>query len=236
MLVWNIFVKKYIKAYSKKLAYSKTIDTGKKIKRAKERGFVSWHEDMLIGKAKAMQASKATQGFNSLFPIGRQMFSLFHESRAHHVFCRHHVYWKINAITPNAISSFFPPVIMLNMMSYGTEYPYGQFGSAVPPSFLFTSSLIASRATEEAENHLGMCKHCSATIKTWLCYHHRFHQKCKTQNQTTHKSMTNCGPDSFISVLGKVMEQFILDSISKQVEEKKGIRSSQHGPFKGKSH
>lgn len=36
------------------------------------------------------------------------------------------------------------------MTSYGIEYPFGQFGSAVlavsPPSFLCTSSLLAGRA------------------------------------------------------------------------------------------
>jgi len=40
---------------------------------------------------------------------------------------------------------------------------------------------------------------------------------------------------SLTSIPGKVMEQFILDIISKQVEEKKVIRSSQHGFTKGKS-
>jgi len=33
---------------------------------------------------------------------------------------------------------------------------------------------------------------------------------------------------------GKVMEQLILEVINKQVEEKKDIRSSQHGLTKGK--
>ena len=37
------------------------------------------------------------------------------------------------------------------------------------------------------------------------------------------------------SILGRVMEQLILDVVSKQMEEKKVIRSSQHGITKGKS-
>jgi len=41
---------------------------------------------------------------------------------------------------------------------------------------------------------------------------------------------------SLTSVPGKVMEQLILDVISKQMEEKKIIRSSQHGFTKGKSY
>jgi len=40
---------------------------------------------------------------------------------------------------------------------------------------------------------------------------------------------------SLTSIPGKVMEQLILSVISKQVEEKKVIRSSQHGFTKGKS-
>ena len=44
----------------------------------------------------------------------------------------------------------------------------------------------------------------------------------------------NYRPISLTSIPGKVMEQLILDVISKQVEEKKVIRSSQHGFSKGK--
>jgi len=40
---------------------------------------------------------------------------------------------------------------------------------------------------------------------------------------------------SLTSILGKVMEQFILEIIIKQVEEKKVTRSSQHGFTKAKS-
>ena len=45
----------------------------------------------------------------------------------------------------------------------------------------------------------------------------------------------NYRPISLTSIPGKVMEQLILDVIKKQVEEKKVIRSSQHGFIKGKS-
>jgi len=45
----------------------------------------------------------------------------------------------------------------------------------------------------------------------------------------------NYRPVSLSSILGKVMEQLILEVIIKQVEEKKLMRSSQHGFTKGKS-
>lgn len=40
---------------------------------------------------------------------------------------------------------------------------------------------------------------------------------------------------SLISVPGKMIEQLVLDAISKQTEERKVIRSFQHGLIKGKS-
>jgi len=45
----------------------------------------------------------------------------------------------------------------------------------------------------------------------------------------------NYRPASLISIPGKVLEQLILEAIIKQVEEKKVIRSSQHGFTKRKS-
>ena len=45
----------------------------------------------------------------------------------------------------------------------------------------------------------------------------------------------NCRPVSLNSAPGQVTEQLVLDATSKQLEEKKVIRSSQHGFTKEKS-
>jgi len=49
------------------------------------------------------------------------------------------------------------------------------------------------------------------------------------------KDPANYRPVSFTSIPGKMMEQLILEVFINQVEEKKVIRSSQHGFTKGKS-
>lgn len=55
---------------------------------------------------------------------------------------------KINAIIMNVPASFsFPQHLILSTMSYGIEYPVGQFGSTVPvmspPNLLLSTSILA---------------------------------------------------------------------------------------------
>jgi len=63
------------------------------------------------------------------------------------------------------------------------------------------------------------------SFSSWLREHacHSSLQKGKKEDPGNYR------PVSLTSILRKVMEQLILEVINKQVEEKKVIRSSQHG-------
>lgn len=54
-------------------------------------------------------------------------------------------------------------------------------------------------------------------------------QECKKEDKG------NCSPVSLIFIPRKVMRQFVLEIIFKHMEEKKVVRSSQHGLMNGKS-
>jgi len=70
------------------------------------------------------------------------------------------------------------------------EYPIGQLGSAVPavspPSFLCTLSPLTGGAVGGAEKALALCKHCSATTKTLMCYQHYSHPESETLHCTSY--------------------------------------------------
>ena len=78
---------------------------------------------------------------------------VMHNAIAHHLLTDAQLVLEQQSTPPSQL----PPVYILGMMSYGTEYPFGQFGSAVlavsPPSFLGPSSLLAGWA-REAEKSL----------------------------------------------------------------------------------
>ena len=71
---------------------------------------------------------------------------VMHNTVAHHSLTDAQLVPKQRSAPPNQ----FPPVYILGIMSYGMEYSFGQFGSAVlavsPPSFLCPSSLLAGWA------------------------------------------------------------------------------------------
>lgn len=115
-----------------------------------------------------MHKNKAEQGIYS-FPINRQAFSHLQKSRAS---LQVLVTWEEKHRT--FLPSFFSQLYMLSTTSYGLEYPCGQLGSAVsavsPPSSFGIPSQLPVGAARETEKALTMCKHCSATAKTSLCY------------------------------------------------------------------
>lgn len=88
-------------------------------------------KDSSTVKAKATCASKSKYGIHSLRPISRKMISHFQENRAPSFII---VTWE------DKCHGFFPLLLLLSIISYGTGYPFGQLGSAVlalsPASFL----------------------------------------------------------------------------------------------------
>jgi len=56
--------------------------TGERIGRVKERKLMGYYNHSLIGKARAIHATKTKQAIHLLLPISRQVFSHFQESRA----------------------------------------------------------------------------------------------------------------------------------------------------------
>jgi len=90
--------------------------------------------------------AKQTKEFIHHFPLASRCSAIPRKAGLHHAYP---LLGKRNAITSDALPSFFPLLSVLSMMSYGMEYPFGLLGSAVlavsPPSFLCTPSLLAGR-------------------------------------------------------------------------------------------
>ena len=82
--------------------------------------------------------------------------------------------------------SFFPQLFLLETTSYGTEYPFGLLGSAVPSvflrSFLPTPSLLTGGTEGGTEKPLMLGKCCSAIAETSVFYQDCFGHRCKTQH------------------------------------------------------
>jgi len=78
-----------------------------RIRRVQVRKLVGRDKNSLIGKGKAMHASKAKEGIHSLVHIGRQMFIHLQESRAPlHIM----VFWEDN----RHHSKHLPPFLLLS--------------------------------------------------------------------------------------------------------------------------
>lgn len=75
-----------------------------------------------------MHVSKVEQGINLLLTIARQMFSHSQESLATAQI--NYMGRQIPKLQTFPLFSFFPQILLLSLMSYGVEYPFGQLGSA----------------------------------------------------------------------------------------------------------
>ena len=157
---------------------------GDRNRRLKVRKPVGWDKDGSIGKAEAVHTSKAKWGIRSLLPTSRQVFSHLQESRA-----PSWVNGDLGGQMPSLQTSPLPPsspsFILLSIVLYGTEYPFGQLGSAVPavppPSSLSSPSLLTGGVGWEAEKALTLCKHGSAVTKTSPCYQYCSQHKSNAQ-------------------------------------------------------
>jgi len=72
-----------------------------------------------------------------------------------------------------------PRVSLLTTSSYAREYPLGQLSWLCPSQPLVHPSLPAVGAERGTEKALMLCKQCSASAKTSLCYQHRPDHKSK---------------------------------------------------------
>lgn len=81
-------------------------------------------------------------------------------------------------------SCFFVLAFISEQTSYGPEYPFGQFGSAVlavsSPRILSTPSLLGRR--ECCRDRPDAVEQCSAVAKTVVCYQHLASYQYATQH------------------------------------------------------
>lgn len=144
---------------------------------------VDWNKDSLISKEKLHSQSKT-----------RNSSSTTHQQAGVQPFPA-----KQGSIMPNSCLGGqmpwlqMPPSLPLPQLYswalchlYSVGYPSGQLGSAVlavsSRSSLCTPSLLTVRAAGGAENFQALCKRCSATTKTSVCYQYWSHHKSKTQH------------------------------------------------------
>ena len=168
---------------TKPLTHCPCVWMGETIRRVKVRKLVGWDKDNLIDKAKASGTSKAKPGIHSPLPMGGQAGVQPSPGKQGSITRNGDLGRQTPSLWMSLPSSFFPQLYMLSMTSYGMEYPFGQFGSAVlcvsPPNFLGTPSPLAGGVVWEAEKALALWKHHWAVTKM-VCYQQCFQNKSKT--------------------------------------------------------
>lgn len=123
-----------------------------KNQRIKAREPMGWDKDNLIGKAKAVHKSKVKGGICCFPWVGR---CLAFSRRAGHLGR------QTLSLQKPLFSSFFPPLYILNMMSYCLEYPFGQLGSPIlavfPLNLPCTPNFLICVAVGKAAEALALC-------------------------------------------------------------------------------
>lgn len=122
-------------------------------------------KDSLTGKAKAIHASNAKQGFNSLVPMSRQVFCIFRMAGSPQP------HSGLGRQMPSLKYSFLPPscaqleILFWNIPSVIS----GHLSCPWPlPIFHSTPAYLISMAVQRVEKALSLCKPCLAITKSYL--------------------------------------------------------------------
>ena len=163
-------------------AHSPPSRMGERIGRVKVRKLMSWQKDSHAWKQshtfkeRKIRDSSSTSNWQAgVLPSPGKEGSLT---------CNGYLGRQTSSLRMPPPSFFFCLLHMLSMMSYVRNIllvSWGQLSQLCPrPNFLRILSLLFGGVMWETEQALNLCKYCSTTKKTSLCYQRCFQQESKT--------------------------------------------------------